>query len=113
VLQDLSAYEIASPMPDLRLEEIAVSNGQLCGSVFLDREFLLYVESKIGSLGSEDRQTVSRTLKPFYVSPTNPNRFSPNSKKVSVTPQIFYDIYLTRALDQDWLHWGRGLHGFR
>ena len=48
-LKDLSAYKITNPMPRLELDEVAISDGDLCGSVFLDKEFLEHVEKKVGS----------------------------------------------------------------
>ncbi|KAF2649130.1 actin-like ATPase domain-containing protein [Lophiostoma macrostomum CBS 122681] len=55
---DLSVYRVTRPMPDLELEEIAISNGDLCGSVFLDREFLAHVEKRIGRLPEDAIQGV-------------------------------------------------------
>ena len=53
-LKDLSAYKITNPMPILELDEVAISDGDLCGSVFLDKEFLEHVEKKVGSRLPED-----------------------------------------------------------
>lgn len=51
---DLSAYKITNPMPKLELDEVAISDGDLCGSVFLDKEFLEYVEEKLETRLSEN-----------------------------------------------------------
>ena len=52
-------------MPNLELDEVTVSHGELCGSVFLDQDFLSYVESKIGRLGTETRNNVRSTIFTF------------------------------------------------
>lgn len=50
-------------MPDLELNEITVSTGELCGSVYLDQGFLAYVERKLDTrLSLESRQSVSHSL---------------------------------------------------
>ena len=41
-------------MPKLELDEVAISDGDLCGSVFLDKEFLEYVEEKLKTRLSEN-----------------------------------------------------------
>jgi len=52
--KDLSAYKITNPMPKLELDEVAISDGDLCGSVFLDKEFLEFVEEKLETRLSEN-----------------------------------------------------------
>jgi hypothetical protein len=47
-------------MPDLQLHEITCSTGDTCGSIYLDRGFLDFVERKLGlALSLESRQNVS------------------------------------------------------
>jgi hypothetical protein len=49
-------------MPNLELDEVTVSCGELCGSVYLDLAFLHYVEKKVGKLPVETRNDVRYSL---------------------------------------------------
>ena len=45
-------------MPFLELDQITLSSGELCGSVYLDQKFLAYVEQKLGKLSVQVRNDV-------------------------------------------------------
>jgi hypothetical protein len=42
------------PLPDLELDEVTISSGELYGSVYLDQAFLAYVKNKVGRLSSSE-----------------------------------------------------------
>lgn len=46
---DLISYRITQISPYLRVEEAAIGSGDKCGATYVDKEFLSWLEKKIGS----------------------------------------------------------------
>lgn len=46
---DLISYRISQVSPYLRVEEAAIGSGDKCGATYVDKEFLSWLEKKIGS----------------------------------------------------------------
>ena len=49
MLQDLTTYQVFETTPILRVDEVTVGDGALCGSVYLNRRFEEMIQTKIGS----------------------------------------------------------------
>lgn len=66
---DLTSYEITAITPKLAFKELIVGNGGKCGSTYIDREFIKWMETKFGnaytSLSWEKRGPASRLMKDF------------------------------------------------
>ena len=46
---DLISYRITQVSPFLRVEEAAIGSGDKCGATYVDKEFLAWLEKKLGS----------------------------------------------------------------
>jgi hypothetical protein len=57
--QDLTTYKVAADAPKLRVDEVTVGDGGLCGSVYLNRRFENLVRKKIGAQLDALPKTVS------------------------------------------------------
>ena len=57
MLKDLTTYKVAGTNPILRVDEVTVGDGGLCGSVYLNRRFEELVKRKIG----HDLSSLSKT----------------------------------------------------
>ncbi|GIZ37993.1 hypothetical protein CKM354_000142000 [Cercospora kikuchii] len=66
---DITTYEITGISPQLTFEELLVGTGGKCGSTYIDREFIKWMETKFGSaytnLSWEKRGPASRLMKDF------------------------------------------------
>ncbi|KXS95922.1 hypothetical protein AC578_5199 [Pseudocercospora eumusae] len=66
---DLTSYEITGISPNLAFKELVVGTGGKCGSTYIDREFIRWMENKFGNaykdLSWEKRGPASRLMKDF------------------------------------------------
>lgn len=66
---DLTSYQVTSTSPKLAFKELIAGNGGKCGSTYIDREFIKWMESKFGkaymSLSWEKPGPASRLMKDF------------------------------------------------
>jgi molecular chaperone DnaK (HSP70) len=46
---DLISYRITQVSPFLRVEEAAIGSGDKCGATYVDKEFLAWLEKKLGT----------------------------------------------------------------
>jgi hypothetical protein len=58
MFQDFSTFQITQLQPALELREVVSSDGDLCGSVFVNKDFVNLVETKVGILSAETRKRV-------------------------------------------------------
>jgi hypothetical protein len=73
--QDLTTYKVASNDPVLRVDEVTIGGGGLCGSVYLNKRFEELVKQKIGkeldalskTAALEAMDEVCRIFVRFYV----------------------------------------------
>lgn len=66
---DLTSYEITAITPKLAFKELIVGNGGKCGSTYIDREFIKWMEARFGKaytlLSWDKRGPASRLMKDF------------------------------------------------
>ncbi|KXT08547.1 hypothetical protein AC579_10244 [Pseudocercospora musae] len=101
---DLTAYEITAITPKPQFKELVVGIGGKCGSTYIDREFMKWMEHKFKKnytdLGWEKRGPASRMMKEFEGHKKDFGK-STNSRKVYEIPLWMKNAKGSRYYDDD------------